>query len=761
MQNSFSPSVNIKRDFNRDINYISTANAERVIDNLNVNVLNGTRSFHLIGSYGTGKSSFILALEKQLQGSKKKFFHTEIKFNHKTHYQPLNLIGDFRSIDDAFREELRINSKKDLLNELNSYYTKIASSGNGLFIAIDEFGKFLEYAAKNTPEKELYILQKLAEYTNDNRKNIILLTTLHQNVDNYGFELSNKQRSEWNKVKGRYQEIVFNEPVEQLLYLAASKLKDKNKTVGKTFSALYKTIVNSRIYPLKNILSEELSRQLYPLDILSSGILASALKKYGQNERSLFTFLYNSDLTKENYTGNKYFNLADTYDYLINNYYSFLFSKSNDDFFKWSIIKNSLDRVEIFFEKDFFKSAQLIKAIGILNIFTSKGAKLNRKFLQDYGKYALNIDDPSIYLKELEAAKIIKHQNYADSFVLFEGTDLDIDLALRAAENKISYNQSVVPSLKQYFDFSVKPVKAVYIEKGTPRFFKYIISEEPINVTPEGEIDGYINLIFNENLAEKDLISFSKKNEESILYVLYSNTKLIKDYLTEIEKINIVFNENIEDRVANRELKSLKYNFINNLNELVINNLFGNPEIRWFFRGKEKFVQNVKEFNRLLSQISNIIYNKTPIFQNELVNRDKLPSAITIARKKLFERLFEDSTKEDIGYPKNVFPPDKTIYLTLLKTTGIHKNNNENWIFGEPTEKSFSELWNTCESWFNECKSNKRSLIELIEILTKKPFKLKQGFLDFWIPIYLFIKRDDYALYDNDIFQTSFKSRFN
>lgn len=755
MKSSFSPSINIKRDFDTDFDYISTTNAERVIDSLNTNILSGTRSFHLIGSYGTGKSSFLLALEKQLLGSKKKFFHTEIKFNGKTHYHPLNLIGDFRSIDDALREELGINSKKDLINELNRYYSIVSSGGKGLFLAIDEFGKYLEYAAKNSPEKELYVLQKLAEYANDNKKNIILLTTLHQNVDAYGFELSSKQRNEWNKVKGRYKEIAFNEPVEQLLYLAANKLKNENKKVSKSFKPLYNAIVNSRIYPLKNILSEELSRQLYPLDILSSGILAAALKKYGQNERSLFTFLYNSDLTKKNYTGTTYFNLSDIYDYLINNYYSFLFSKVNDDFFKWSIIKNSLDRVEIFFEKDFYKSAELIKAIGLLNIFSPKGARLNRRFLQEYGKYALSIDNPAKYLKELEAAKIVKHQNYSDSFVLFEGTDLDIDLALRQAEGKISYSENVAISINQYFDFSVKPAKAVYIERGTPRFFEYVISEEPIKSIPKGEIDGYINLIFNENLDEKDVIAYSKKEDGPILFVLYSNTKKIKTFLNEIEKIELVLKENNEDRVASRELKSLKENAIDNLNNLVVNNLYGNSEIKWFYRGKEKYVNNIKEFNKLLSIVSNDIYFNTPVFQNELVNRDKLPATITTARKKLFERLFEDSNVEDIGYPENAFPPDKTIYLSLLKATGIHKQVNGNWEFGEPAEKSFKHLWNVCEKWFNDCKSNKKSLNELVEILLQKPFKLKQGFLDFWIPIYLFIRREDYALYDNEVFQAS------
>ena len=41
-----------------------------------------------------------------------------------------------------------------------------------------------------------------------------------------------------------------------------------------------------------------------------------------------------------------------------------------------------------------------------------------------------------------------------------------------------------------------------------------------------------------------------------------------------------------------------------------------------------------------------------------------------------------------------------------------------------------------------------RKVSELIKILSAQPYKLKYGFLEFWIPTYLFIKRQDFALYD-------------
>ena len=95
-------------------------------------------------------------------------------------------------------------------------------------IVVDEFGKVLEHAAKNNPEQELYFMQKLAEFVNVPSRQILLLTTLHQNFSSYARGLSEAQRNEWTKVKGRFKEIPFVEPIEQLLFLASQQLQKES-----------------------------------------------------------------------------------------------------------------------------------------------------------------------------------------------------------------------------------------------------------------------------------------------------------------------------------------------------------------------------------------------------------------------------------------------------------------------------------------------------------------------------------------------------
>lgn len=73
-------------------------------------------------------------------------------------------------------------------------------------------------------------MQQLAEFINHQKHdNILLITTLHQNFGAYSKKLSEQQRNEWEKVKGRFKEVVFSEPIEQLLHLAATQIENSNK----------------------------------------------------------------------------------------------------------------------------------------------------------------------------------------------------------------------------------------------------------------------------------------------------------------------------------------------------------------------------------------------------------------------------------------------------------------------------------------------------------------------------------------------------
>ncbi|MEO1031524.1 MAG: hypothetical protein AAFX55_08970, partial [Bacteroidota bacterium] len=96
MKSKISQSVNIIRDDNRKIDYYVTPNAKKTANEIFENFNRRTHSFNLIGSFGTGKSSFLWALEKSLKDNLN-YFNTP--FNGKTDF--VKIVGDYQSLKSA------------------------------------------------------------------------------------------------------------------------------------------------------------------------------------------------------------------------------------------------------------------------------------------------------------------------------------------------------------------------------------------------------------------------------------------------------------------------------------------------------------------------------------------------------------------------------------------------------------------------------------------------------------------------------------
>lgn len=756
MATNYSTSVNIIRDANRELLYLPTPNALQLANQLGNDFKKGLRSFNVIGSYGTGKSSFLWAFEQSL-GGKKPYF----KLNWLT--EPtvsfINFVGEYKSITEVFANHFGVAGNKyetqHILSEIFNRYHDLGSQNPLLVLVVDEFGKFLEYAAQHEPERELYFIQQLTEFVNNSDHNICLLTTVHQNFDAYAFSLNQTQRQEWSKVKGRFREITFNEPVEQLLYLASEHLnstpsKEEQSRIQKALQIAQLT----KAFKTEQAFAEKIASKLFPLDLLAANALTLSLQKYGQNERSLFSFLESTDHTGlERFTvsaSNPFYTVANVYDYLIFNFYSFLNSKNNPDLMIWAGIRASLESVERLFDEKLGSYQKLVKTIGLLSFTTPKGAVIDKGFLVNYSQSCLGIDDAGSLIDDLERRKIIIYRKFNTRYILFEGTDLDIQLALNAASNEVSEINDVVTSLAKYLDLSPVMSKMYALRNGTPRMFEYRISESPLEITPMDETDGFINLIFNDQLPLKRVKEISANQEEAIIYGYYQNARKIKDQLFEIEKTNKVLVDNAEDTVAVRELESVLFHHKKLLNNYLTERTFSG-EVVWIFKGEEIQIKNERDFNKYLSQICMKVYRDTPSFRNELVNKHRLSSSIITAKKEYIKRLVENWHLPELGFDADRFPAEKTIYITLLKENGVQLyTESVNFSDEIASDSSFRPLWDKCIEFLEKSKKSKRRLSELLEELNLRPFKLKQGLIDFWIPTFLFLKRNDFALFSDE-----------
>ncbi|GCC53220.1 hypothetical protein SanaruYs_34630 [Chryseotalea sanaruensis] len=755
MQTKFTTSTNILRDSSRSLNYIPTPNSLRTVNQIANDFKKGLRSFNIIGSYGTGKSSFLWAFNQSLIG-KKKYFNFNILNSPKVGF--LNFVGEYKSITDVFIEHFEISSKRNvnenIFSEIYNLYYALGKKNPLLVIVIDEFGKFLEHASLNDPEKELYFIQQLAEFVNNPDYNILLITSVHQNFDAYSFSLTNSQKQEWTKVKGRFREITFNEPVEQLLYLASEHLKQsaRPKNIDISIKKSISILKKSKAFPINQNYVSEVSSKLFPLDLVAANILTILLQKYGQNERSLFSFLESTDHTgikRFDQKSNPFFNVSNVYDYLIFNFYHHINSRYNPDFTAWASIKNGIEKVEKMASNRVVDCLKVVKTIGLLNITASAGSEIDKNFLINYSEVCLGIREPDRVINELIKSNVITYRSYKNRFILSEGTDLDIPLALIEAGNKVSQISDISTRLNRHFEFPQILAKSHSYQRGTPRIFEFKISTIPIKDIPVDEIDGYINLIFSDTLSVANLIEESQNQEEAIIYALYLNSVTIKNQLFEIEKTIRVLDENDHDRAAVKELKQILLHQKNLLTHFILHNLYSkNDDLVWIYRGKVIEIESKKSLNKYLSKICDEVYTSTPVFKNELINRHKISSSAHTAKRNYFKALVDNWNKPELGFDKDKFPAEKTIYLTLLKENGIKLYSEDlNHKVKVSKNSSFYALWDYSNKFLQEAKISKRPLSEFVIPLSRRPFKLKQGFIDFWLASFFFIKRDDFALF--------------
>jgi hypothetical protein len=756
----FALSTNIKTVQFDDFQYIVTSNSRRVLGSLIADYNSGIHCFTLVGTYGTGKSSFLAALERDLLLNTKSLFENKGQFNGYTKFEMLNIVGDYNTLSNLLMEELESNTgnTKELFSLLEQRLNEHKKKNEFLLIVIDEFGKILEHAANHNPEKELYFLQQLAEFVNHAKHdNIILITTLHQSFGAYSKKLTEQQRNEWEKVKGRFKEIVFSEPVEQLLHLAAAQIEKSSKKIisEKNFNTLFSLAKQTKF--INNDLEISVAQKLYPLDIFSAVVLTYSIQRYGQNERSLFSFLSSKDNNSINNfepTTTQTYNLANIYDYIIYNFYSYL-SEVNADSTNWRAIRVALERVEGYMDVEKIDSAsKIVKTIGLCNLF-GNAINFDETALCQYAKLALNIPNPEVVINELENLKIIRFAKYKSQYIIFEGTDVNIEDELYKAAGQVPRPIDFVDDLNSFFEFKIVQANASFYKKGTPRFFEFVLSNQAQMLTPEDDIDGYINLVFaNSTNSRKQIIETSKNTNNAVLYVYFKNADVIVNHLYEIQKLEYVRKQIlIEDKIAEREIQNLIAYEKDSLNKAINYSLVSfSVNIEWFYKGEQKQIHSQADFNKLLSEVCDEVYFSTPIIQNELFNRQKINSAISLARVTLLNTLIDDNcvATSDLGFEEDKFPPEKTIYYTLLKNTGIHRQINGAYTLCEPNNDSFKYLWDKCEDFLKSAIDKQQKLGNLIKELKAPPFKLKQGFLDFWIPIYLIIKKQDYSLYDSE-----------
>jgi hypothetical protein len=283
----------------------------------------GPRAWSVTGPYGTGKSAFALFLSDLLASENPR--HPEARelreelLGEAKPFLPVLVVGKRQALKpallDALAQSLKgiedddsagLRRQSQSLGDVDddtvaaafeaASLTATQAGYAGLIVILDEFGKFLEYASLNPEEEDLFVMQSLAETAGRGETPMILLTLLHTAFTEYlQASAEESRRAEWAKVQGRFADVAFQEPPEQLLRLVGSAVEeDFPADIRQAYDTISETALDSEVFAeaRRRFPLEELIPDCVPLDPVVALLLWPLFRsKLAQNERSLFAFL--------------------------------------------------------------------------------------------------------------------------------------------------------------------------------------------------------------------------------------------------------------------------------------------------------------------------------------------------------------------------------------------------------------------------------------------------------------------------------------
>lgn len=719
-------STNILFDSDQSLDYIATPNTQIIFERVTNSIGKNSSSFNLIGSYGTGKSSFLVALESTLTGKKSFFTNSSLKGK-----------VAFIKVLGSPNESLRVSISKELglsNSDEDTVISAILSKSkeqSAQFLLIDEFGKCIEYALSNNPKRETYFFQKLAEAINNN-VNTTLVTTQHQNFDAYESNASSADLIEWEKVSGRFIPLVFNEPPETLLRLAEPRLRSFERT-EETSSRLDKVISSTNLLPksFSNALKNEI-KSISPLDGLSAYCAINLLQKYGQNERSLFSFLNSTgEYSLESKDPSKPYLLCDFYDYSINRLGHFIYSNRNPDKLQWEAAERAIQRSDHHSSIDPKSAHAILKSILLINLFTREGI-FDAITAREYFKIALGSDAQKT-LNELFDKSIIQFLRYKNKLSFVEGTDINIQNELISAERDVPKAIDTGYEILRFIDLPPVLAKRHYLTTGTPRFGIIQFNKDD-SIDPAG-LNG--NEFIEINLGKES-------NETAGIQCDVTDIEDIHSHAREVLKYEWILEKYSEDFAVKRIIKRELQFSIDRLEGSFYALLFNKSN--WRFNGSVATVRSLKELNSRLSDYFSVVYSDAPIIVNELINKSVLSPSVNTARRALLRRLLSRAKDPSLGYESHKYPADKTIFYSTVVKEGMY-NQTTGTLYSPKADSSYFLTWQAGERFLDESRSGKRSLSEIIRTWKNPPYGLKDGLLRIWLMLFLATKEEEYALF--------------
>lgn len=613
---------------------------------------------------------------------------------------------------------------KDITHEIQKY------GFDGIFIVFDEFSKFLEYVENSHMMKDLKLLQDFAELANRTGKieQIHLSCITHKTMNQYFNNMDDDRVNAFKTVEGRFKELYFNRSLEQnyeIVSYAIEKKRNFNDFYKKYYEdnkAVYLQFKKANIFKNVENIEEILFKGCFPLNPYTVYSLIGLSEKIAQNERTLFTFLTDDDANslksfiKNQNNFNKLFNIDKIYDY-----FKPILKKETDQYIKeiWIKSENAINKCK---DKN---EIRIIKAIAIVYMLNETEIFI----ADDYTiKNSLNLCDNEFNsaLNSLIEKSILKRKKITDELDFATIYNREITREIKRLSDSDFYDINIKDTLNEIIPLTYSLPRRYNEEYKITRFFantfmeeKEILSLKRFNMLFEDiYCDGIIINLIRESRNIYDLKKYFRSiNSDNVILRVPKNifpksiVSLLRDYKA-IQYLLKKFED--KDEISN-ELSLIEKETIEVIKEQ-INIYFSKENIQeYLYRDNtDKKVNNISAY---LSNICFTIYSKTPIINNEMINKRDLSAPIRKARNIVIETILNNNK----SLIKSKTSAEATIYKAIVEK-----------------KESLKDTLNIINKFIAESENDKISFERLYKKLESKPYSIRKGIIPILVAMSLY-----------------------
>lgn len=631
---------------------------------------------------------------------------------------------------------------------------------SGVYIVFDEFSKFIESQNGMAVGTNMKLLQDICELATDLQDAQVYFTMVaHKSIKEYGKYLSQDIINSFTGIEGRIIEKYFITSSKNNYELIKNAIIKKDDMLGDIphYEQLLGSSALQDYYQLpafrSNFIESEFDsiilKGCYPLNPIASYLLLSVSEKIAQNERTLFTFISNDEphsmarFVSEHSKEMEWSIGAD----LIYDYFSPLLKKEISNEYVHNIWLSAEYAIEKCESED---QKKIVKALAIVLVVNKED---EIPATDKYLRLCINVGDSAQTINELEEKQLIYKKRATGCFVFKTRAGFELRSEIKRRReikgDNVNYSQALLNVTGKYY---IIPRKYNTVHMMT-RFFvnQYMNVDDFLNIDSTEALlgdctgDGKVITLFSfigikQEVVKRHILDLA---EPRLVVVCPKRglkaQKQLKDYeIIQELRDNRTFTS--DNEILKKELPLLLEDIITEL-ELLVGGVYeDDTDTRVLFFDGEK-VRNVKVGNEetAVNECCENVFIKTPVINNEMVNRSVIGTAQTRkARINIIRALLSHADTKEFYEGSS---QEATVYRSLFCVTNV---------INEMPDDNVNDMLQEIHEFVDSCSDTKVSMVVLITQLTSAPYGMRAGLIPFYLAYVLANRREDIIVYFTD-----------